>query len=180
MPAHEVVQERHALAASDADLEIASQIIVVGVEETGIARRSLIKRSLGLALGLFALPGVLLLRDLGPLPRKSLDTTLWKANSPLLNAETGNPVKLGDLEIGSFTTVVPVKVEDMSEEDYAKTPVLLIRLEPGHQQAGSRPRELGVSRPRRVFEDLHARWLPDRVVPKADSQVAVPVPPIDL
>jgi ubiquinol-cytochrome c reductase iron-sulfur subunit len=131
MPAHEVVQERHALAASDADLEIASQIIVVGVEETGIARRSLIKRSLGLALGLFALPGVLLLRDLGPLPRKTLDTTLWKANSPLLNAETGNPVKLGDLEIGSFTTVVPVKVEDMSEEDYAKTPVLLIRLEPG-------------------------------------------------
>jgi ubiquinol-cytochrome c reductase iron-sulfur subunit len=131
MPAHEVVQERHPLAASDADLEIASQIIVVGVEETGIARRSLIKRSLGLALGLFALPAVLLLRDLGPLPRKSLDTTLWKANSPLLNAETGNPVKLGDLEVGSFTTVVPVPVEQMSEEDYAKTPVLLIRLEPG-------------------------------------------------
>jgi ubiquinol-cytochrome c reductase iron-sulfur subunit len=131
MPAHEVVQERHALAASDADLEIASQIIVAGVEETGIARRSLLKRTLGLALGLFALPGVLLLRDLGPLPRKSLDTTLWKTNSPLLNAETGDPVKLGDLEIGSFTTVLPAKVEDMSEEDYSKAPVLLIRLEPG-------------------------------------------------
>jgi ubiquinol-cytochrome c reductase iron-sulfur subunit len=130
MPAHEVVQERHALAASDADLEIASQIIVVGVEETGIARRSLLKRSLGLALGLFALPGVLLLRDLGPLPRRSLDTTLWKANSPLLY-EDGRAVKLGDLEIGSFTTVLPAKVEDMSEEDYSKAPVLLIRLEPG-------------------------------------------------
>jgi ubiquinol-cytochrome c reductase iron-sulfur subunit len=131
MPAHEVIQERHPLAASDADLEIASQIIVTGVEETGIARRSLLKKSLGLALGLFALPGVLLLRDLGPLPRRNLDTTLWKANSPLLNAETGNPVKLGDLEVGSFTTVVPMPVEQMSEEDYAKTPVLLIRLEPG-------------------------------------------------
>ena len=130
MPAHEVVQERHPLAASDADLEVASQIIVVGVEETGIARRSLLKRSLGLALGLFALPGVLLLRDLGPLPRRTLDTTLWKTNSPLLY-EDGTPVKLGDLEIGSFTTVLPVKVQDMSEEDYAKAPVLLIRLEPG-------------------------------------------------
>ncbi len=74
---------------------------------------------------------MLLLRDLGPLPRRTLDTTLWKANSPLLNAETGEPVKLGDLEVGSFTTVLPAKVEDMSEEDYAKTPVLLIRLEPG-------------------------------------------------
>ena len=71
MPAHEVVQERHPLAASDADLEIASQIIVAGVEETGIARRSLLKRSLGLALGVFALPGVLLLRDLGPLPARA-------------------------------------------------------------------------------------------------------------
>jgi ubiquinol-cytochrome c reductase iron-sulfur subunit len=131
MPAHEVVQERHPLAASDADLEIASQIIVTGVEETGIARRSLLKKSLGLALGLFALPGVLLLRDLGPLPRRSLDTTPWKTNSPLLNAETGNPVRLGDLEVGSFTTVLPAKVDDMSEEDYSKAPVLLIRLEPG-------------------------------------------------
>jgi ubiquinol-cytochrome c reductase iron-sulfur subunit len=131
MPAHEVVQERHELAAPDEELEVAAQVIVAGAEESGIARRSLLKRSLGLALGLFALPAVLLLRDLGPLPRKTLDTTLWKANSPLLNAETGEPVKLGDLEIGSFTTVLPVKAELMSEEDYAKAPVLLIRLEPG-------------------------------------------------
>jgi ubiquinol-cytochrome c reductase iron-sulfur subunit len=131
MPAHEVVQERHELAAPDEELETAAQVIVAGAEESGIARRSLLKRSLGLAMGLFALPAVLLLRDLGPLPRKTLDTTLWKANSPLLNAETGEPVKLGDLEIGSFTTVLPVKAENMSEEDYAKAPVLLIRLEPG-------------------------------------------------
>ena len=62
---------------------------MAGLEETGIARRSLLKRTLGLALGLFALPAVLLLRDLGPLPRKTLDTTLWKAGSLLLNAETG-------------------------------------------------------------------------------------------
>ncbi len=106
MPAHELVQERHELAAPDADLEDAAQVVMAGLEETGIARRSLLKRTLGLALGLFALPAVLLLRDLGPLPRKTLDTTLWKAARSLLNAETGNPVQLGDLEIGSFTTVV--------------------------------------------------------------------------
>jgi ubiquinol-cytochrome c reductase iron-sulfur subunit len=133
MPAHEVVQERHDFAASDEDLEIAAQIIVAGVDETGIVRRKLLTRTLGLAMGLFALPAVLLLRDLGPLPRRSLDTTLWKANSPLLY-EDGRAVKLGDLEIGSFTTVLPAKVEDMSEEDYAKAPVLLIRLEPGLNQ----------------------------------------------
>jgi ubiquinol-cytochrome c reductase iron-sulfur subunit len=131
MPAHDIVQERHELAASDADLEVATQVVMAGLEESGIARRSLLKRTLGLAMGLFALPAVLLLRDLGPLPRKTLDTTLWKAGSLLLNAETGLPVRLGDLEIGSFTTVLPAKADDMNEEDLSKAPVLLIRLEPG-------------------------------------------------
>ncbi|MGH8890803.1 MAG: cytochrome bc1 complex Rieske iron-sulfur subunit [Acidothermaceae bacterium] len=131
MPAHETLQERHEMASSDDDLESAAQIVMTGYQETGLPRRSLLKRSLGLSLGLLALPPVVLLRDLGPLPRKSLRTTLWAKNSPLLNAETGDPVKLGDLEVGSFTTVVPKRVEDMSEEDYAKAPVLLIRLEPG-------------------------------------------------
>jgi ubiquinol-cytochrome c reductase iron-sulfur subunit len=134
MPAHESVQERHALAASDEDLEGAAQVVLAGIDESGIARRPLIKATLGLAMGIFALPAVLLLRDLGPLPRKTLDTTLWKPGSVLLNAETGNPVKLGDLEIGSFTTVLPAPAESMSEEDFAKTPVLLIRLDPGLNQ----------------------------------------------
>jgi ubiquinol-cytochrome c reductase iron-sulfur subunit len=132
MPAHETVQDRHELAASDEDLETAAQVVMAGLEETQIARRSLLKRTLGLALGLFALPAVLLLRDVGPLPRRALDTTLWAAGSPLLY-EDGKPVKLGDLEIGSFTTVLPLSVDDpkMTEEELAKAAVLLIRLEPG-------------------------------------------------
>lgn len=131
MPAHELVQERHELAAADPDLETAAQVVMAGLEETGLARRSLLRSTLGLALGLFALPAVLLLRDLGPLPRKTLSTTQWKAGLVLLNAETGLPVRLGDLEIGSFTTVLPAKADDMNEEDLSKAPVLLIRLEPG-------------------------------------------------
>jgi ubiquinol-cytochrome c reductase iron-sulfur subunit len=132
MPAHETVQDRHQLAASDEDLEIATQVIMAGLEETGIARRSLLKRTLGLALGLFALPAVLLLRDLGPLPRKTLATTLWGPNTLLFN-EAGFPVKLGDLEIGAFTTVLPTKPDDprMTPEELGKSAVLLIRLEPG-------------------------------------------------
>jgi ubiquinol-cytochrome c reductase iron-sulfur subunit len=135
MPAHETIQERHELAASDEDLETAVQVVMAGLEETGIARRSLLKRTLGLALGLFALPAVLLLRDVGPLPRRVLDTTLWAAGSPLLY-EDGKPVKLGDLEIGSFTTVLPLNVDDplMTEEELAKAAVLLIRLEPGEDR----------------------------------------------
>ena len=131
MPAHETLQERHGLESSDDDIEAATQIVMTGFEETGLPRRSLLKRSLGLSLGLLALPPVVLLRDLGPLPEKTLRTTLWEKDSLLLNLETGKPVKLGDLEIGSFTTVVPKPAEEMTEEDLAKVPVLLIRLEPG-------------------------------------------------
>jgi ubiquinol-cytochrome c reductase iron-sulfur subunit len=131
MPAHETVQERHGLASSEDELTDAAQVVMTGFDETALPRRSLLKRSLGLSLGLLALPPIVILRDLGPLPEKKLRTTLWEKNSPLLNAETGKPVKLGDLAVGSFTTVVPKPVDDMTPEEYAKTPVLLIRLEPG-------------------------------------------------
>jgi ubiquinol-cytochrome c reductase iron-sulfur subunit len=134
MPAHEAVQERHSMASSNEDIVAAAQVVMTGVHETGLPRRSLIKRSLGLSLGLLALPPLVILRDLGPLPRKVLRTTLWKNGSLLLNSETGLPVMLGDLEVGSFTTVLPAKVDDMSEEDLAKAPVLLIRLAPGENQ----------------------------------------------
>jgi ubiquinol-cytochrome c reductase iron-sulfur subunit len=134
MPAHEAVQERHSMASSDEDIAAAAQVVMTGVQETGLPRRSLIKRSLGLSLGLLALPPLVILRDLGPLPRKVLRTTLWKNGSLLLNSETGLPVMLGDLEVGSFTTVLPAKVDAMSDEDLAKAPVLLIRLAPGENQ----------------------------------------------
>ncbi len=134
MPAHEAVQERHAMSSSNDDVVASAQVVMVGVHETGLPRRSLITWSLGLSLGLLALPPLVLLRDLGPLPRKVLRTTLWQKGSLLRNAETGNPVKLGDLEIGSFTTVLPATVDQMSDEDLAKAPVLLIRLAPGENQ----------------------------------------------
>jgi ubiquinol-cytochrome c reductase iron-sulfur subunit len=131
MPAHETIQERHSLASSEEGLDEAAQVVMTGFQETGLARRSLLKRSLGLSLGLLALPPLVVLRDLGPLPEKKLRTTLWEKGSVLLNAESGKPVTLGELEIGSFTTVVPRPVEEMTPEEYAKAPVLLIRMEPG-------------------------------------------------
>jgi ubiquinol-cytochrome c reductase iron-sulfur subunit len=131
MPAHETVQERHGLASSEKELDEAAQVVMTGIQETGLPRRSLLKRSLGLSLGLLALPPVVILRDLGPLPEKKLRTTLWEKGSLLLNAESGQPIKLGDLEIGGFTTVVPKPVDPMTPEEYATAPVLLIRMEPG-------------------------------------------------
>jgi ubiquinol-cytochrome c reductase iron-sulfur subunit len=134
MPAHETVQDRHELASDDDELEAAAQVVMTGVEETGLPRRSLLKRTAGLSLGLLGLPALIMFRDLGPLPGRSLRTTPWQKGSPLLNAETGRQIKLGDLEVGSFQTVLPAPMEQLSEADLAKAPVLLIRLEPGLNQ----------------------------------------------
>jgi len=134
MPAHETVQDRHELASDEDTLDAAAQVVMVGIEETGLTRRKLLGGTLALSSGLLALPAVVLLRDLGPLPRNALRTTLWTKGAYMLNAESGKPVKLGDLDVGSFTTVLPKKAEDMSEEEYAKASVLIIRLEPGLNQ----------------------------------------------
>lgn len=131
MPAHETVEERHSLASPERDVAAAADIVMTGFRETGLPRRSLLKRTLGLAAGLLALPPIVMLRDLGPLPRTGLRTTPWQKGSLLYNAETGRPVKLGDLEVGGFTTVLPLPREQLSEEDLAKSAVVLIRLRPG-------------------------------------------------
>ena len=47
----------------------------------GLGRRSLIKRSLGLALGLVGLSPLVLLRDLGPQPKEFLNKTDWAAGT---------------------------------------------------------------------------------------------------
>ncbi len=131
MPAHETVQDRHELASDEGDLEAAAQIVMTGIEETGLPRRSLIKRSLGLAAGVLALPPLVLLRDLGPLPRNSFAVTPWKAGNLMYDAETGKPVKFGDLEVGAFTTVLPAPADQLSEADLSKSSVVIIRLRPG-------------------------------------------------
>ena len=60
----------------------AVEILRTGGEESGIGRRPLIRNSLLGALALFPLPGLVVLRDLGPLPGDELAHTLWARRSP--------------------------------------------------------------------------------------------------
>ena len=80
MPDEEVVEERHYLRSSAKDREEAVETLQTGAEESGITRRPLIKATLGGALGLFGLPFILSLRDLGPLPGNTAEgrTSMWK------------------------------------------------------------------------------------------------------
>ena len=132
MPDTEVVAQRHEFRSPDSDRKEFVDVVKAGAGAAGLGRRSLIKRSLGAALGLSALSPLLLLRDLGPLPKKELETTTWKAGTFLVTDPGNRRIKAADLEVGAVAQVLP-EIEHPEERklsDIGKDAVLLIRLRP--------------------------------------------------
>ena len=132
MPDQEVIAYRHELRSEDVDRKEFVVAVKDGVEASGIGRRSLIKRSLGAALGLSALSPILLLRDLGPLPGNDLKETSWKAGTYLVTDPGDRRIRASDLEVGAVAQVLPESddPEHRKLNDIAKDAVLLIRLRP--------------------------------------------------
>ena len=132
MPDTEVVAQRHEFRSPDSDRKDFVTAVKEGAAASGLGRRSLIKRSLGAALGLSALSPLILLRDLGPLPGKELEKTTWKSGTYLVTDPGNRRIKASDLEVGSVAQVLP-EIEDPEHRklsDIAKDAVLLIRLRP--------------------------------------------------
>ena len=132
MPDTEVVAQRHEFRSPDSDRKDFVTAVKEGVAASGLGRRSLIKRSLGAALGLSALSPLILLRDLGPLPGKELEKTTWKSGTYLVTDPGNRRIKASDLEVGAVAQVLP-EIEDPEHRklsDIAKDAVLLIRLRP--------------------------------------------------
>ncbi len=130
MPHETAVQQREPFATPEEERRKTEETFFAGTEQTGIARRSIIRRSLALAVGVLPLAAIVPLRDLGPAPEKTLRHTGWKKGARLVAAETRRPVKLGDLRIGSLVTVMPEGYEELAVEETALSPTLLIRLRP--------------------------------------------------
>lgn len=128
----EVVNHRHEFRSSDEDRQEFVKTVKDGVAGVQLGRRKLIKGSLAASLGLFALPPVLLLRDLGPLPGKELEKTSWRAGTRLVTDPGERPILASDLEVGSVVQTLPAVAEGTERllSDIAKDPVLLIRLRP--------------------------------------------------
>jgi ubiquinol-cytochrome c reductase iron-sulfur subunit len=132
MPDTEVVAQRHEFRSPDSDRKDFVSTVKEGVAASGLGRRSLIKRSLGAALGLSALSPLILLRDLGPLPGKELEKTTWKTGTYLVTDPGNRRIKASDLEVGAVAQVLP-EISDPEHRklsDIAKDAVLLIRLRP--------------------------------------------------
>lgn len=132
MPDSEVIAHRHELRSSEEDRKEFVETVKTQGASAGIGRRPLIKRTLGAALGLVGLGPIVLLRDLGPLPGKQLETTSWKTGTRLVTDPGDRPIKASELEVGAVVQTLPELApgQERTLNNTAKDPVLLIRLRP--------------------------------------------------
>ncbi|MEU6842678.1 Rieske 2Fe-2S domain-containing protein [Streptomyces sp. NPDC046716] len=129
----EVASERHPI---EAEPEVKAQVLADfadGARESQFGRRKLIRNTMFGALALVPLSGVVLLRDLGPLPEKKLRTTAWKKGLKLVNMNTNEPLRASDIAVGSLTFAKPEGLEEHDEDfqkEIAKAALMLVRIQP--------------------------------------------------
>lgn len=133
MSDEEVADDRHDIAATP---EVKAKVMAdfrQGAKESALGRRKLIRNTLFGAMAVFPLSGVMLLRDLGPLPGTKLDHTLWSKGKLLVNENTKQPLRPEDIAVGSLTFAMPDGLHE-DDEDFqtqiAKAALMLVRLEP--------------------------------------------------
>ncbi|ANW20562.1 cytochrome bc1 complex Rieske iron-sulfur subunit [Streptomyces clavuligerus] len=133
MSDEEIADDRHPIEASP---EVKAKVMAdfrQGAEESGMGRRKLIRNTMFGALALVPLTGVVLLRDLGPLPEKKLRKTLWAKGKQLINMNTHEPLRPEDITVGSLVFAMP---EGLKEDDHnfqieiGKAALMLVRIQP--------------------------------------------------
>lgn len=129
----EVADDRHAISAEP---EVKAKVLAdfaAGAEESAFGRRKLIRNTMFGALALVPLAGVVLLRDLGPLPEKKLRSTLWAKGKQLVNMNTMEPLRPEDVIVGSLTFAMPEGLEEDAhdfQKQIAKAALMIVRIEP--------------------------------------------------
>ncbi|MDO5646077.1 MAG: Rieske 2Fe-2S domain-containing protein [Dermabacter sp.] len=138
MPDHEVSEERHPQRGDDATRTAASDIIVEGINESGIARRPLVLASM---IGAFAVLPIAVLfpvSTLGPLPGNKLFHTYWGRTTPenrlrIARDHDQTPIRASDVTVGSIFHVMPEGLTSETPhwlEERAKAAAVLVRIDP--------------------------------------------------
>jgi len=133
MSDEEIADERHPIEASP---EVRAKVhadFKQGAKESALGRRKLIRNTMFGALALFPLSGVMLLRDLGPLPGTKLRHTMWRKGLQLVNMNTNEPLRPSDVQVGSLTFARPEGLEEHDEEfqtEIAKAALMIVRIQP--------------------------------------------------
>jgi ubiquinol-cytochrome c reductase iron-sulfur subunit len=138
----EIAEDRHAIRSSDADRTEAISALQAGIDDSGIARRPLIRNSLLGAMGALGLPAIVALRDLGPLPPEGWYETVWTEGMRVVNDVAGTPIKPEFVEIGQLINAEPeifYNGEPYGEEtieghdqlvEKGKAAIIVVRMEP--------------------------------------------------
>jgi ubiquinol-cytochrome c reductase iron-sulfur subunit len=137
----ESVQERHGGRSQVEDRETTSAILADGWGMTGIARRSLLQRTLGLSVLALGALAVIPLGGLIKKPKGELFHTGWSSGVRLMTGDR-RLIRPGDMEAGGIATVFPATPDGLSTQVVADSVVLLIRLRPG-QTVRARPGQEG-------------------------------------
>ncbi|HUQ00290.1 MAG TPA: Rieske 2Fe-2S domain-containing protein [Aeromicrobium sp.] len=138
---HEMAELRHPSASSQEDREQALADLNAGLDESGIARRPLIRNSLIAAVAALGLPAIVMLRDLGPLPYGHKNT-VWRKGMRVVNDVSGTPIKPADLEVGQLVNAEPEALFEVDEhgerlihgtaalQAKSKAAVIVVRMSP--------------------------------------------------
>jgi len=140
---HEIVEFRHPGGSSQEDRDDTVAILALGAEESGIARRPLVRNSLLGAVGILLLAPIVALRDLGPLPGDKLFHTIWKKGMRVVQDVDGTPIRPVDMEIGQLVNGEPAiffaensqgepEIEGARlQQEKAKAAVIIVKMDPG-------------------------------------------------
>jgi len=135
MPNVELTEERHTLASSPENKEAFKETFEEGAEASGFVSRPVLRRTLIAATVPLAVAPIVLLRDMGPLPRRSLDTTVWRKGLRLMVYGTGRPITSAEFSSpGSIISVGPQGFLD-DDDAMAKAATIIIKFRPGELQA---------------------------------------------
>ncbi len=107
MSDHEIVEYRHSAASPQEDRDEALAALEVGIADSGIGRRPLVRNSLLGAMATLGLPAIVFLRDLGPLPGNKLAHTVWAKGMQVVQDVDGAKIKPEDMVIGQLVNAEP-------------------------------------------------------------------------
>jgi quinol---cytochrome c reductase iron-sulfur subunit len=131
MPNVELSEQRHPMATTPAERAAFKQTFEEGAEASQFVKRPLLRRSLIAATIPLGVAPLFLLRDMGPLPGKSLDNTAWRKGLRLLVYGTGRPITAAEFSSpGGLITVGPEGYLD-DDDAMAKAAVIIIKFRPG-------------------------------------------------
>ncbi|HSV65092.1 MAG TPA: Rieske 2Fe-2S domain-containing protein [Mycobacteriales bacterium] len=130
IPHETAVQERHDGYSDEIDRQTVAATLRDGLDMTGVARRSLLKRSLGLGAGALGVLAIVPLGGLVKKPKGELLHTQWADGVRLVRLDN-TPLRPEDLRPGGMETVFPGVPGGTRSAD---GPVMLIRLYPDVQR----------------------------------------------